>query len=72
MYHFVQVISIVYILGDLINTHVHPTEGYSMWLSGEPSSTSEQCLIMWEYYDFIWNDSSCTNQEHTICQTSLG
>ncbi|KAK3696106.1 hypothetical protein RRG08_061881 [Elysia crispata] len=47
---------------------------FTDWGPNEPNSIGndglEDCLAMWKYYDWKWNDEDChTKQMHFVCET---
>jgi len=45
------------------------TPSYLQWQSGEPSSASEDCIMLYGSYDHgNWNDASCANNYGYICE----
>ncbi|XP_067686861.1 perlucin-like [Haliotis asinina] len=42
---------------------------YTHWVPGEPSSVEdEDCLALFTYHNFMWNDAPCETNQMFLCQ----
>ena len=47
------------------------TTGIIPWGFGEPNSNNEDCIHLYVYKDFNWNDAFCGNQNYPICNKGM-
>jgi hypothetical protein len=44
-------------------------ETYSNWAAGEPNNQGdEDCVDIFPYVDFKWNDQNCDKEQYFICE----